>query len=135
MYKMILHLLFLIALLYSTVQYPKKKNSRNKGKNQQKTQPTYRVDGTGFKPVSVWEASAHSTRRHPSSPNAIYKIRNTVESLINGHPRDAKKVSVAGTGRSENVKIQSFYGRWENSVCGGGHKKSFSLKLAVTRVR
>lgn len=53
MYKMILHLLFLIALLYSTVQYPKKKNSRNKGKNQQKTQPTYRVDGTGFKPVSV----------------------------------------------------------------------------------
>ena len=36
------------------------------------------------------------------------KIFNTVEALVSGHPRDAKKVSVTGAGRlRENVKIKN----------------------------
>ena len=36
------------------------------------------------------------------------KIFNTVEALVSGHPRDAKKVSVTGAGRLRgNVKIQT----------------------------
>ena len=51
-------------------------------------------------------------------------ISNTEEALVNGHPREAKKVSVTGLAAYGNVKIPSLYGSWE--------KRHF-VKVAVSR--
>ena len=53
----------------------------------------------------------------------LKEIRNTVEALVGGHSRDAKKVSVTEAGRLRECKNTEFV--WElreRGFCEGGRK-------------
>ena len=61
-------------------------------------------------------------------------LSSTVEDLLSGHPRAAKKVFVPGDGRLRECKKKILYGSWvKRGFCEDGRKYSCPLtKVSVT---